>query len=88
MEFSRMSNQKLLKELADFFNMSQKKRIKNEKELKALLKVLRQKEKKLIKRYNTQPGGDKRKLMKREIAILHTKRKKGLKALKNLTQTK
>ncbi len=83
-----MSNQKLLKQLADFFNMSQKKRLKNEKELKALLKILKQKEKKLIKKYEVQPEGSMRKMMKREIAVLHTKRKKGLKSLKALAQSK
>lgn len=83
-----MSNNKLLKQLADFFDMNKKKRLKNEKELKALLKILKQKEKKLIKKYETQSEGSTRKMMKREIAVLHTKRKKGLKALKSLTHSK
>ncbi|MCU7836027.1 MAG: hypothetical protein KZQ83_12365 [gamma proteobacterium symbiont of Taylorina sp.] len=79
-----MSSKNLLSQLGDFFDMDKKKRRKNAKELKILLKELKQKENKLISKCNEKPGKSEYKMVKREIAIIHAKRKKGLKALKKL----
>jgi hypothetical protein len=79
-----MGREKLLGKLGDFFDMNKKKRIKNAKELKALLKLLKQEEKKQIELCGKESSENKRKMINREIAVLHAKRKKGLKALKQL----
>jgi hypothetical protein len=82
-----MKSQQLLKQLGDFLDMGAKKRRKKMKELKELLKALKQKEKKLIANCNKEPKGRNRKMINREIAVLHEQRKKGLKALKRLKQS-
>lgn len=79
-----MNRQELLKKLSDYFDMGKKKRKKLTKELRILLKKLKQEEKKLIAKCNDRSSGSKQKRVKREIALLHMKRKKGLKALKKL----
>ena len=82
-----MSSNDILKKLSDYFNMGKKKRKKNASELKALLKVLKHKENKLISKCNKKLSENEHKMIKREIAVIHAKRKKGLKALKKLIHT-
>jgi len=82
-----MNRQELLKKLADYLDLGREKRRKNVKELKVLLKELKRQEKKLIDKCRDKPSGNKRKMLKGEIAIVHIKRKKGLKALKKLINT-
>lgn len=82
-----MNRQELLKKLGDYLDLGQKKRRKNVQDLKVLLKKLKQQENKLIAKCRDLSSGNKRKMLKGEIAILHTKRKKGLKALKKLIRT-
>jgi len=82
-----MSHKNLLDELSDFFDMKKKKRKKNTRELKMLLKELKQKENNLIVKCSQNLGKNERKMVKREIAVIHAKRKKGLKALKKLNQS-
>ncbi len=79
-----MSSQELLKRLSDYLDMGKKKRAKYVKELKQLLKELKEKEKKLIAKCAVTPEGEKHKMLNREVAVIHAKRKKGLKALKKL----
>ena len=79
--------QELLKKLADYLNLGAKKRSKGVKDLKLILKALKYKEQKLIAKCRDQPTGNKRKMLKRKIAVLNVKRKKGLKALKKLIRT-
>lgn len=79
-----MSRHELLKKLSDYLDMGKKKRGKYAKELKQLLKKLKEKEKKLIEKCATIPEGEKHKMLKREVAVIHAKRKKGLKALKKI----
>jgi len=83
-----MSIKELLDNLNDYFDMNKTQRQKKTKELKALLKVFKHKEKKLIAECLHQPSGHRCKAMKTKIAILHAKRKKGLKALKKLIHNK
>lgn len=82
-----MSHKNLLDELSDFFDMKKKKRKKNTAELKSLLKELKQKENNLIVKCSQNLKNNERKMVKREIAVIHAKRKKGLKALKKLNQS-
>jgi len=79
-----MGSKNLLNQLSDFFDMGKKKRKKKTKELKVLLKELKQKEKELIEKCNRKLSKNDHKMVKREIAILHAKRKKGLRVLKDL----
>ncbi len=78
-----MGTQELLTKLGDYLDFNNKKKGKYARELKALLKELKQKEKKLIEKCKNKSTG-KRKLLKTEIAVLHAKREKGLKILKQL----
>lgn len=80
-----MNSKGLLNKLSDYLNMGKKKRSKYEKELIILLKELKSKEKKLITKCSEESSKNLCSIMKKEIAILHAKRKKGLKALKKLT---
>ena len=82
-----MKSQQLLKQLGDYLGMGSKKRRKQTKDLKELLKALKQKEKKLIAKCNKEPKGRNRKMINREIAVLHEQRKKGLKALKRIQES-
>jgi predicted Fe-Mo cluster-binding NifX family protein len=79
-----MNSKKLLKKLGDFFDMDKKKRQKNAKELKSLLKLLKEEEKNLVIICQNQSPQNKKSMLKREIDVLHARRKKGLKALKKL----
>ncbi|MCK5697169.1 MAG: hypothetical protein KAI02_03345 [Gammaproteobacteria bacterium] len=83
-----MNIKELLNNLNDYFDMNKKKRQHKTKELKALLKVFKHKEKKLIAECRRHPSGHKNKSLETKIAILHAKRKKGLKALKKLIHDK
>ena len=82
-----MNSKNLLNMLADYLDMGKKKRQKNAKELKALLKVLKNEEKKLIAKCHTLSSESKQKKINRKVAVIHAKRKKGLKALKKLIHT-
>jgi len=79
-----MSKKKLLKQLRDFFDMSKKKRLKHMQELQAIIKEIKKQEKKLIAKCQESPKESHSRMIKQEIAVLHAKRKKGLKALKAL----
>lgn len=79
-----MAIEQLLKQLSDYFDMKKKLRRKNVSELKALLKIFKKKEKELISECSRSSSGSKNKTLQTKIAILHAKRKKGLKALKKL----
>ncbi len=79
-----MSKNKLLKKLSELLDMGKKERKKRVTELQELLKALKLKEKKLIAKCQNQLPDDKKKMLEREIAVIHAKRKKGLKAIKKL----
>ncbi len=82
-----MGTKELLTKLSEYLDFSNKKKGKYTRELKTLLKQLKRKEKKLIEKCQ-EKSTEKRKLLKTEIAVLHAKRKKGLKILKQLKQPK
>ncbi|HED34753.1 MAG TPA: hypothetical protein ENJ08_11165 [Gammaproteobacteria bacterium] len=79
-----MSQNKLLKKLSELLDMDKKERKKRIEELQELINALKRKEKKLLSKCQVQEQGSKKKMLEREIAILHAKRKKGLKAIKKL----
>ena len=79
-----MSQNKLLKKLSELLGLDKKERKKRVMELHELLKALKLKEKKLIAKCAKQLPGGKKKMLEREIAVIHAKRKKGLKAIKKL----
>ncbi len=79
-----MSRWKLLKRLSDYFDMGKKKQEKYSSDLKSLLTEIKEKEKKLNKKCVATANGEKRRMLKRKIMVLHAKRKKGLSALKKL----
>ena len=79
-----MNSKELLNKLSDYFDMGKKKRKNNAKELKNLLKILKNEEKKLMAKCHIESSHSKQKMINRKVAILHAKRKKGLKALKKL----
>jgi hypothetical protein len=81
-----MSKKKLLQQLSNFLDMGNKKRSKYAKELKKLLKELKVKEKELIEKCSITPSNNKRKMLNREIVVIHAKRKKGLDALKKINK--
>ncbi len=82
-----MSNKSLLEQLNNFFDMKKKKRKKNISKLKTLLKELKQEKMNLIVKCSQNLGKNERKMVKRKIAIIDAKRKKGLKALKKLNRS-
>lgn len=79
-----MSQNKLLKKLSELLNLDKKERKKRIEELQDLVSALKAKEKKLLSKCQVQAPGNKKKMLEREIAVLHAKRKKGLKAIKKL----
>ncbi len=79
-----MNSQELLNKLGDLLDMDKKKRKKHADELKALLKLLKSEEKKMLEKCQQETRKSKKKMINREVAVLHAKRKKGLKALKKL----
>ena len=81
-----MSQNKLLKKLSELLGLDKKERKKRVMELQKLLKALKQKEKKLIAKCAKQLPDSKKKMLEREIAVIHAKRKKGLKAIKKLNK--
>ncbi|GEM_PF-5131458 len=81
-----MSQNKLLKKLSELLGLDKKERKKRVMELHELLKALKLKEKKLIAKCARQLPGGKKKMLEREIAVIHAKRKKGLKAIKKLNK--
>ncbi|MBE9526197.1 MAG: hypothetical protein IME94_04400 [Proteobacteria bacterium] len=81
-----MSNKSLLEQLNNFFDMKKKKRKKNISKLKTLIKELKQEKMNLIVKCSQNLGKNERKMVKRKIAIIDAKRKKGLKAVKKLIQ--
>lgn len=80
-----MTDKNLLEKLSDYLGMGAKKRRRRQDELHKLLKALKSREKKLLAKCALLSAGRKRKLLEKEIAILHVQRKKGLKALKKLS---
>lgn len=79
-----MGKKQLLKQLRSFFDMGKKRRLKHMQDLEAIIKEIKTKEKKLIAKCQENPTNNESRMIKHEIAILHAKRKKGLKALKEL----
>ena len=82
-----MSQNKLLKKLSELLDLDKKERRKRIEELQDLVKALKLKEKKLLSKCQVQSPGSKKKMLEREIAVLHAKRKKGLKAIKKLLES-
>jgi hypothetical protein len=79
-----MTDNKLLKRIDAFLNLSAKRRKKKADELKAIIKKLKKKEKALIAEYRKTGKGKKRETLEKRCIILHAQRKKGLKALKKI----
>ena len=79
-----MAENKLLKRIDSYFNLSAKRRKKKADELKAIIGKLKNKEKALIAKLRKTDKGKKREILKKRCIILHAQRKKGLKALKKI----
>lgn len=79
-----MTENKLLKQIDAYFNLSAKRRNKKADELKTIIGKLKKKEKTLIAKCRKTGKGKKRETLEKRCIILHAQRKKGLKALKKI----
>ena len=79
-----MKTEELLTAIKDFFDESGKKQRNKKKYLKEVLAGLKRKQKSLEKKLGKEKNDKARKNINREIAIICSQRKKGLKLLKDL----
>lgn len=81
-----MKAQKIISTAEEFLKSSDNKTIHKSKFLKKILKSLRIRERKLEKRLELKSVNEEK--IKRELAIVHAYRKKGLKVLKKMKKDK
>ena len=79
-----MKTSKLLVAIKDYFGKSKKKQRKKKEHLEETLSKLKRKENALEKKLAVEKKSAVRKSLKKEIAIVHAQRKKGVKFLKGL----
>lgn len=83
-----MSLNDLLDKLGDMLQPEASKKKHYRKKLKALLKDLKQKEVKLKEKLEATEDERKRDRLEKEVKIVHTQRKKGIKALEDTKKEK
>jgi len=77
-----MGRKKLLKKLAEFFDMDARAAEQKKDEIKKLLKKLKAKEKELKKKLKKEVDDAKKEKLVRKIDVVHSQRKKGIKMRK------
>ncbi len=80
----RMTGNKHLEMLSDFFNAKKRKQKKKQEVLKNILVKLETHQKKLVKQLETESNAKKIRKVKAQIKTIHLKRKKGYKLLNSL----
>ena len=83
-EVTGMGRKKLLRKLAEFFDMDARVAEQKKDEIKKLLKKLKAKEKELKKKLKKEMDNDKKDKLLRKIDVVHSQRKKGIKMHKAL----
>jgi len=79
-----MKRKHLLRKLADFFDLEQRKQESHREKLRDILKQLRAKEKKLALKIEVERDPTKRDRLQNELSVVHAQRTKGIKTLKSL----
>ena len=79
-----MSEDKLLTRLAEYFNLSAKRRRKKVEELEKVIRKIKKKEKEMVANCRKVRGEEEREILKQRYRILHAQRKKGQKALRRI----
>ncbi len=79
-----MKQKKLLDKLKTFFDSDTREREKQKSDIKDILKKLKKRERKLKEKRDNEKNTDKRKHFQKEIDVIYTQRKKGIKLIKEL----
>ena len=79
-----MGQKKLLKMLAEFFDMDERTRVKKKEEMADLLSRLKSKEQELKKELEAEHDKHHKHKLTQKINVVHSQRKKGIKKLKEM----
>lgn len=82
----KMGRKKLLKKLAEFFDMDARAAEQKKDEIKKLLKKLKAKEKELKNKLKKETDSEKKEKLIRKIDVVHSQRIKGIKMRKALNK--
>ena len=80
-----MGRKKLLKRLAEFFDLETRDRAKRREEMSEVLSRLKQKELELKQELDNEKDDKSRKQLQQKIDLVHSPRKKGVSALQDLS---